>query len=265
METLRHFGSHGWMQARFCRKGRRGARQLGGLLPPAHRLFVADGAPGSLCSSSSPSCSSCRATGAGDLSVGDIVLFNTLLLQLNQPFEMIGHALDDVVRARASLLPLARIWAAPEEPDTGTSGGFSARRRAPRLRRCLLCPRERPRRREDRLCRDARAHHLSRRRNRLRQVDPAAPRAEIHPSAGGPHHRRRHRPRRAFPSATGMPAVGIVPQEAVLLNDTPCRQHRARPRPRPAAAAACGGKGGDPGPSSKACRRDSRPWSASGA
>ncbi|MCO5150367.1 MULTISPECIES: ABC transporter ATP-binding protein [unclassified Shinella] len=124
METLRHFGSHGWMQARFagkageerdnwavfCRR-RIGYSSLMGaglalqfvitflLLLPRYR--------------------------AGDLSVGDIVLFNTLLLQLNQPFEMIGHALDDVVRARASLLPLARIWAAPEEPDTGTSGGFS--------------------------------------------------------------------------------------------------------------------------------------------
>jgi ATP-binding cassette subfamily B protein len=39
---------------------------------------------------------------------------------------MIGHAIDDVVRARANLLPLARIWAAPEEPDAATIGGFSS-------------------------------------------------------------------------------------------------------------------------------------------
>ncbi len=123
METLRHFGSHDWMQARFAGKAREERdnwaafcrRRIGFssvlgaglavqfvvtflLLLPRYR--------------------------AGDLSVGDVVLFNTLLLQLNMPFEMIGHALDDVVRARASLLPLARIWAAPEEPDAATPGGF---------------------------------------------------------------------------------------------------------------------------------------------
>ncbi|OJU90507.1 MAG: ABC transporter ATP-binding protein [Shinella sp. 65-6] len=126
METLRHFGSHGWMQARFADKAREERdnwaafcrRRIGYsavlgaglalqfvvtflLLLPRYR--------------------------AGELSVGDLVLFNTLLLQLNLPFEMIGHALDDVVRARASLLPLARIWAAPEEPDTATPGGFFPR------------------------------------------------------------------------------------------------------------------------------------------
>ncbi|AOF91782.1 ABC transporter ATP-binding protein [Sinorhizobium sp. RAC02] len=124
METLRHFGSHGWMQARFaekageerdnwaafCRRRIGYSSVLGAglafqfavtflLILPRYR--------------------------AGDLSVGDVVLFNTLLLQLNQPFEMIGHALDDVMRARASLLPLARIWAAPEEPDGATTGGFA--------------------------------------------------------------------------------------------------------------------------------------------
>jgi len=126
METLRHFGSHGWMQARFADKAREERdnwaafcrRRIGYsavlgaglalqfvvtflLLLPRYR--------------------------AGEISVGDLVLFNTLLLQLNMPFEMIGHALDDVVRARASLLPLARIWAAPEEEDAATPGGFSPR------------------------------------------------------------------------------------------------------------------------------------------
>ncbi|WPE19383.1 ABC transporter ATP-binding protein [Shinella zoogloeoides] len=126
METLRHFGSHGWMQARFADKAREERdnwaafcrRRIGYsavlgaglalqfvvtflLLLPRYR--------------------------AGELSVGDLVLFNTLLLQLNMPFEMIGHALDDVVRARASLLPLARIWAAPEEEDAVTPGGFLPR------------------------------------------------------------------------------------------------------------------------------------------
>ncbi|PZQ52535.1 MAG: ABC transporter ATP-binding protein [Rhodovulum sulfidophilum] len=54
---------------------------------------------------------------AGALSIGDVVLFNALLLQLNQPFEMIGQAIDDVARARGRLTPMTEIWLAPAEPD----------------------------------------------------------------------------------------------------------------------------------------------------
>lgn len=51
----------------------------------------------------------------GELSVGDIVLINMLLIQLNQPFEMIGTAIDDVMRSISKFLPFARMWAAPED------------------------------------------------------------------------------------------------------------------------------------------------------
>lgn len=54
---------------------------------------------------------------AGQLSVGDIVLINTLMIQLNQPFEMIGSAIDDIVRAYSGFLPFARMWAEPEDED----------------------------------------------------------------------------------------------------------------------------------------------------
>lgn len=54
---------------------------------------------------------------AGTLSIGDIVLFNTLLLQLNVPFELIGQSIDETLRAIAKMRPLARIWSAPEEED----------------------------------------------------------------------------------------------------------------------------------------------------
>lgn len=50
---------------------------------------------------------------AGALSVGDIVLFNALLLQLNLPFEMIGMAIDEVVKARSKLKPFSAMWNAP--------------------------------------------------------------------------------------------------------------------------------------------------------
>jgi ATP-binding cassette subfamily B protein len=64
----------------------------------------------------------------GLLTVGDIVLFNALLLQLNQPFEMIGRAIDDVNRSYSSFLPFARMWAAPEEPTVTQHANFTPRK-----------------------------------------------------------------------------------------------------------------------------------------
>ncbi|MDQ8730252.1 ABC transporter ATP-binding protein [Bradyrhizobium sp. LHD-71] len=116
METLRQFGADRWMSERFSAKAREvfenwrtfclqrivyaGIFGLAlavqftitfALLLPRYR--------------------------AGTLSLGDIVLFNGLLLQLNHPFEMIGRAIDDVVRSYSRLLPFARMWSAPEEAD----------------------------------------------------------------------------------------------------------------------------------------------------
>jgi len=54
---------------------------------------------------------------AGQLSVGDIVLINTLMMQLNRPFEMVGSAIDDIVRSFAKLVPFGRMWAEPEDDD----------------------------------------------------------------------------------------------------------------------------------------------------
>jgi ATP-binding cassette, subfamily B, bacterial len=124
METLRHFGSDRWMSQQFTGKARdiRDSwrrfclRRIGyagvygtalaiefavtfALLLPRYRV--------------------------GALSVGDIVLFNTLLLQLNQPFEMIGQAVDDLVRSYSQFLPFARMWAADEEPEPTTHQFFA--------------------------------------------------------------------------------------------------------------------------------------------
>lgn len=62
----------------------------------------------------------------GDLSVGDIVLFNLLLLQLNMPFEMIARSIDDVARSWSLLAPLSALWAAPEEAQALKAAKFSA-------------------------------------------------------------------------------------------------------------------------------------------
>jgi ATP-binding cassette, subfamily B, bacterial len=53
----------------------------------------------------------------GEASIGDIVLFNTLLLQLNQPFEMVGHAIDNIVRSYSQFIPFAKMWTAPDYND----------------------------------------------------------------------------------------------------------------------------------------------------
>ncbi len=72
---------------------------------------------------------------SGGLSVGDIVLFNLLLLQLNMPFEMIARSIDDVARSWSMLAPLSTLWAAPEERQAadaqrfaGESGGLAFER-----------------------------------------------------------------------------------------------------------------------------------------
>lgn len=60
----------------------------------------------------------------GQLSVGDIVLFNMLLLQLNVPFELIGQSINETVRALARFAPFARMWNAPEEQRAGGEAGL---------------------------------------------------------------------------------------------------------------------------------------------
>lgn len=124
METLRHFGAHQWMMSRFSGKAQEvfnnwrafcmqkiGFSAIQGLALTVQFLVTFLLLMPRL--------------REGLLSVGDIVLFNALLLQLNQPFEMIGHALDDVVRSRASLKPLVKLWQAPEEAEAETSGLFA--------------------------------------------------------------------------------------------------------------------------------------------
>ncbi|MCJ2024474.1 ABC transporter ATP-binding protein [Methylobacterium sp. J-067] len=54
---------------------------------------------------------------AGAISIGGIVLFNTLLIQLNEPFHLIGMAIKESVEAAARFRPLAAMWMAPEEQE----------------------------------------------------------------------------------------------------------------------------------------------------
>jgi ABC-type multidrug transport system fused ATPase/permease subunit len=61
---------------------------------------------------------------AGELTIGDVVLFDSLLLQLNRPFQTIGSSIDDVLRSYSRFVPFAKMWGAPEEPDVAPHPNF---------------------------------------------------------------------------------------------------------------------------------------------
>ncbi|WP_082742082.1 ABC transporter ATP-binding protein [Burkholderia sp. MSMB1078WGS] len=126
MEALRHFGSHRWMNERFADKARivrdnwraYVARHVGYLALLGLGLAIQFAVTFWLL---------LPRHAAGMLSIGDIVLFNTLLLQLNQPFDMIARAIDEIARARATLVPFAAMWAAPEERQVSHASTFVPR------------------------------------------------------------------------------------------------------------------------------------------
>ncbi|MGY5804787.1 ABC transporter ATP-binding protein [Rhizobium sp. LEGMi12c] len=126
METLRQFGSHEWMQRRFTAKAAevRDAwrdyvlQRVGYLAILGLGLSVQFAVTFLLL---------LPRYNAGEVTVGDIVLFNTLLMQLNMPFDMIAHTIDDIARSRSTLAPLARMWQAPEERQVSQAASFVAR------------------------------------------------------------------------------------------------------------------------------------------
>lgn len=62
----------------------------------------------------------------GLISIGQVVLFNTLLLQLNEPFNLIGQAIKESADALARFRPFALMWNAEEEKEPDNARSFSA-------------------------------------------------------------------------------------------------------------------------------------------
>jgi len=126
METLRQFGSHAWMSRRFEQKAQEVRdnwrayvlRRVGYIALLGLGVAIQFAVTFMLLLPRYQS---------GALTVGDIVLFNMLLLQLNLPFEMIARSIDDVARSWAMLAPLARLWAAPEERQVSNTTIFAPR------------------------------------------------------------------------------------------------------------------------------------------
>lgn len=61
---------------------------------------------------------------AGTTSVGQLVLFNTLLLQLNEPFNLIGQAIKETADAVGRFRPFAAMWNAPEATEPEDASPF---------------------------------------------------------------------------------------------------------------------------------------------
>jgi len=126
METLRHFSSDRWISSRFTEKAEEvranwrayALRRIAFILLLGIGLSVQFAVTFYLL---------LPRYEIGALTLGNIVLFNMLLLQLNAPFEMMAHAIDEAARARAALAPLATMWAAPEERRVAHAPAFVPR------------------------------------------------------------------------------------------------------------------------------------------
>lgn len=126
METLRHFGSDRWMSRRFIEKAEevRANWRAYALCRIGYILLLGIGLTVQFAVTFFLLVPRYE---VGALTIGDIVLFNMLLLQLNAPFEMMAHAIDEAARSRAALAPLAAMWAAPEERRVAHAPAFVPR------------------------------------------------------------------------------------------------------------------------------------------
>ncbi|VFR19556.1 Lipid A export ATP-binding/permease protein MsbA [plant metagenome] len=125
METLRQFGGHAWMIGRFEQNAQKVRDNWRAYVIQRVGYIVLLG----LCIAIEfivtftlllPRYQN------GDLSVGNIVLFNLLLLQLNMPFDMIARSIDDIARSWTMLAPLSTIWSVPEERQVVDATKFAA-------------------------------------------------------------------------------------------------------------------------------------------
>jgi ATP-binding cassette, subfamily B, bacterial len=114
METLRYFGSHRWLSERFLTDAQEVLKNWSAWCIRRIRYAILLGL-GITIQFSVTFWMLMPRFEAGLISVGDLVLFNILLLQLNAPFETIARTVDELARIRATFAPFASMWSAPEE------------------------------------------------------------------------------------------------------------------------------------------------------
>ncbi|GMO48545.1 ABC transporter ATP-binding protein [Bradyrhizobium ottawaense] len=123
MDTLRHFGSHSWINECFMIRARE-VRDNWRAYVLQRLAYIAVLGLAVALQFAVTLLLLIPEYHAGAITIGDMVLFNTLLLQLNMPFETVARAISDVARSRADLIPLGRLWAAPEERQASHAHDF---------------------------------------------------------------------------------------------------------------------------------------------
>lgn len=123
MDTLRQFQSDRWMIGQFTDRERTVLDAFGRFATTQVRYAVIFGLALTAQFAITLWLLVPRVTG-GELSVGDLVLFNTLLLQLNIPFQMMGQAIQQFAQSYSNFLPFARMWQAEAHDDLPSAAPF---------------------------------------------------------------------------------------------------------------------------------------------
>ncbi|MBN9072332.1 MAG: ABC transporter ATP-binding protein, partial [Rhizobiales bacterium] len=124
MDTLRQFQSDRWMIGQFVNRERAVLKAFGRYATTQVRYAVVFGLALTAQFAITLWLLVPRVA-AEELTVGDLVLFNTLLLQLNLPFQMLGQAIQQFAQSYSNFLPFARMWHAEAHDDPESDGAFA--------------------------------------------------------------------------------------------------------------------------------------------
>lgn len=116
METLRQFGSDRWMIGQFVTHQRKALDRWRRYALIQVRYSILFGLALTLQFAITLWLLVPRVE-AGAMTVGGLVLFNTLLLQLNLPFQIMGQAIQQFAQSYSRFLPFARMWQAEGHPE----------------------------------------------------------------------------------------------------------------------------------------------------
>ncbi len=117
IDTLRYFNSHSWMSQRF----NKGATEILDSWRSFSRKRIGFACGYGLALAVQFSIAFLVLLPryrAGAMTLGDVVLFNTLLLQLNRPFEMAGLSIEHMSKCLAQIRPFAQMWSATAHDDS---------------------------------------------------------------------------------------------------------------------------------------------------
>ncbi len=156
---------------------------------------------------------------AGELTIGDVVLFDSLLLQLNRPFQTIGSSIDDLLRSYSRFIPFAKMWGAAEEPDVPARQDFRLRAGTVAFEHVGFAYRDKPavsdvsfaarRGRLNFLTGETGAGKTTLFKLALKSLEPTAGRVLVDGED-----------LREIARADWYSVIGVVPQEIMLLNDS---------------------------------------------